>query len=79
MMLAKTCDLTPGDMFWIGGSTHLYTNHLEHIPTIESRWTRNNPRLILKTKRNRLEDYVIEDFEMVGYDPHPAISAQVAV
>jgi thymidylate synthase len=78
-MMAQQADLEVGDFVWTGGDCHLYSNHLEQVELQLSREERPLPRLIIKRKPDSLFDYRFEDFEVAGYDPHPAIKAPVAV
>ena len=78
-MMAQQAGLEVGDFIWTGGDCHLYSNHLEQVELQLSRETRKLPRLEIKRKPDSLFDYRFEDFEVVGYDPHPAIKAPVAV
>ncbi|MEL4203936.1 thymidylate synthase [Plesiomonas shigelloides] len=78
-MLAQQCDLEVGDFVWTGGDTHLYMNHMEQTELLLSREPRALPQLVIKRKPASIFDYQFEDFEIVGYDPHPAIKAPVAV
>ena len=78
-MMAQQAGLEVGDFVWTGGDCHLYSNHLEQVELQLSRETRKLPRLENKRRPDSLFDYRFEDFEVVGYDPHPAIKAPVAV
>jgi thymidylate synthase len=78
-MLAQQCDLEPGTFVWTGGDCHLYSNHLEQARLQLSREPRPLPRLTIHRKPDAIDAYVYEDFEILGYDPHPHIAAPVAV
>jgi thymidylate synthase len=78
-MVAQQCDLDVGDFVWVGGDCHLYLNHLEQVETQLARAPRPLPRLVIRRRPATLFDYAFEDFEFVGYEPHPAIKAAVAV
>ena len=78
-LVAQQCDLGVGDFVWTGGDCHLYVNHLEQVEIQLSREPRPLPRLIIGRRAPTLFDYRFEDFEIVGYEPHPAIKAPVAV
>ncbi len=78
-MVAQQTDLEPGDFIWTGGDCHLYLNHLEQARTQLSRDPYPPPRLIIKRKPDSLFGYEYEDFEISGYEHHPAIKAPVAV
>lgn len=79
MMIAQVTGLEPGEFVHTLGDAHLYLNHLEQAQLQLTRSPRPLPRMILNPERKRLEDFVYEDFTLVGYDPHPPIKAPVAV
>ena len=68
-----------GDFVWTGGDCHIYSNHLEQVQLQLSRQPRAYPQLKIKRRPDSIFDYKFEDFEIIGYDPHPHIKAQVAV
>ena len=78
-MIAQVCDLKPGDFVHTFGDLHLYSNHLEQADLQLSRTPRPLPQLKLNPAVKNIHDFKFEDFELVGYDPHPAIKAPVAV
>ena len=78
-MLAQQSDLEPGELIWMGADVHLYVNHGDLVETMLSRTPRAFPALTLARRPESLFDYRFEDFDVAGYDPHPAISAPVAV
>jgi len=78
-MLAQQCDLAPGDFIWTGGDCHLYLNHLEQARLQLSREPFPLPTLHLRRRPPTLFDYEFDDFEIAGYQHHPAIKAPVAV
>lgn len=78
-MIAQQCNLEVGDFVWTGGDTHLYSNHLDQTKLQLSREPRSLPKLLIKRKPPTIFDYEFEDFEIVDYDPYPAIKAPVAV
>jgi len=78
-MIAQQCDLAPGDFIWTGGDCHLYLNHLEQARLQLSREPFPLPVLQLRRRPPTLFDYEFDDFEITGYQHHPAIKAPVAV
>jgi thymidylate synthase len=78
-LIAQQCDLDVGDFVWTGGDCHLYLNHLEQVETQLARTPMPPPQLLITRKPPSVFEYEFEDFEIVGYAPHPAIKAQVAV
>jgi thymidylate synthase len=79
MMMAQVCDLGLGDFIWTGGDTHLYSNHMEQVETQLARSPRPLPTMHINPAKKDIFDFVIEDFTLEGYDPHPGIKAPVAV
>lgn len=78
-MVAQQVDMVPGDFIWTGGDCHIYSNHTEQVGIQLSRDTRSLPTLKINRKPESIFDYKYEDFEIVGYDPHPSIKAPIAV
>ena len=78
-MVAQQCDLQVGDFVWTGGDCHLYSNHAEQVDLQLSREARPAPTLHIKRRPASIFDYEFGDFEVRGYEPHPAIKAPVAV
>ncbi len=78
-MMAQQCNLEVGDFVWTGGDCHLYSNHLEQVDLQLSRDFYPLPKLKILRKPDSIFDYEFEDFEIVGYESHPAIKAPVAV
>jgi thymidylate synthase len=78
-MVAQQCDLEVGEFVWTGGDCHLYLNHLEQVETQLAREPYPLPRLAIRRRPPTLFDYAYDDFEIVGYQHHPAIRAPVAV
>lgn len=78
-MIAQQCDLDVGEFIWTGGDCHIYNNHFEQVQMQLKREARPLPQLQIKRCPASLFDYEFDDFHVHGYDPHPAISAKVAV
>ena len=78
-MMAQQCNLEVGDFVWTGGDCHLYSNHLEQVDLQLSRDFFPLPKLKILRKPDSIFDYEFEDFEIAGYESHPAIKAPVAV
>jgi thymidylate synthase len=78
-MVAQQCDLDVGDFIWTGGDCHIYSNHAEQVALQLSRAPMPYPTLNIKRRPASIFDYQYEDFEILGYESHPAIKAPVAV
>ncbi|MEY4736724.1 MAG: hypothetical protein RL302_1043, partial [Pseudomonadota bacterium] len=78
-MVAQQCDLEVGDFIWTGGDCHIYSNHHEQVALQLSRAPMAYPTLHIKRRPESIFDYQFEDFEVLGYECHPAIKAPVAV
>jgi thymidylate synthase len=79
MMVAQVCGLKPGVFVHTFGDLHLYRNHLEQVQQQLSREPRELPRMELNPDVTNIHDFRFEDFKLVGYNPHPAIKAPIAV
>ena len=78
-LVAQQCDLEPGEIVHSFGDLHLYRNHIAQAKLQLTREPRNLPQLRIKRRPDSILDYQFEDFEIAGYDPHPPISAPIAV
>jgi thymidylate synthase len=78
-MIAKECGLGVGDFVHTIGDAHIYLNHLEQIDMQLGREMRELPTLRLNAEVGSIFDYEVNDIELAGYNPHPAIKAPVAV
>jgi thymidylate synthase len=78
-MVAQVCDLGVGDFIHTLGDAHLYLNHIEQARLQLEREPRPLPTLGLDPSRRSLDEFEIEDVQVLGYDPHPVIKAPIAV
>ena len=79
LMVAQVCGLKPGEFVHTFGDLHLYSNHVEQAKLQLSREPRPLPQMKLNPAVKNIHDFKFEDFELTGYDPHPAIKAPIAV
>jgi len=78
-MMAQVTGFEPGEFVHTFGDAHLYLTHLDQADQQLKRLPRSLPRMEINPELRSLFDFAYEDFKLVGYDPHPAISAKVAV
>jgi thymidylate synthase len=79
MMIAQVCKLQPKEFIHTFGDAHIYKNHIEQVKTQLARDIRPCPKMRLNPARTSLFDFVYDDFTLEGYDPHPTISAPIAI
>lgn len=79
MMMAQVCGLKPGELIISFGDLHIYKNHISQVKTQLAREPRALPKMLINDTVDSIDDFRYEDFKLVGYDPHPAIKADVAV
>lgn len=79
MMMAQVCGYEPGEFIHTLGDAHLYSNHLDQARLQLSREPRALPTMKINPEVKDIFSFKFEDFELLNYDPHPAIKAEVAV
>ncbi|WP_420414524.1 thymidylate synthase [Roseibium sp.] len=79
MMIAQVTSLKPGDFVHTLGDAHLYANHFDQAREQLTRTPRALPQMKMNPAVTDLFAFKYEDFELTGYDPHPHISAPIAV
>ena len=79
MMVAQVCGLAPGEFIHTLGDAHLYLNHLEQVKLQLSREILPPPTMAINPSVKSIFDFKYEDFQLIGYNAHPAIKAEVAV
>ncbi|MEM5473532.1 thymidylate synthase [Hoeflea sp. AS60] len=79
MMVAQVTGLKPGHFVHTLGDAHIYKNHFDQAHLQLSRDSRALPVMQINPDITDLFAFTYEDFKLEGYDPHPAISAPIAV
>ena len=78
-MVAQVSGLEVGDFVHTFGDAHLYLNHLDQAGQLLAREPRDLPELRLDQSVTSIDDFTIDSVDVIGYDPHPAIKAPIAV
>lgn len=78
-MIAQVCDLGAGEFVHTFGDAHVYLNHVDQVTEQVRRDPRPLPSLRLNPEIRSIDAFTYDDIELVGYDPHPAIAAPIAV
>lgn len=78
-MIAQVCNLQVGDFVHTFGDVHIYSNHMEQAQLQLTRDFRALPKLQLNPLVKNLFEFTYEDIQILNYDPHPHIKAEVAV
>jgi len=80
-IIAMKCDMKPGKLIYTGGDVHVYKNHIKDLLGQLDREIRPEPHIIVDSsiKNKKIEDININDFDLVGYFPHPHVKLLMAV
>jgi thymidylate synthase len=79
LMIAQVCGLRAGEFIHTFGDLHLYENHLEHARLQLTREPRPWPQMRLNPAVTQIDAFEYADFELIDYQPHPAIKAPIAI
>jgi thymidylate synthase len=77
-MIAHVTGLEVGEFVHTIGDAHIYTNHIEQVKTQLQREPRPLPTLNIKRQVSDIDGFTFDDFEIIGYDPHPKLTGKVA-
>lgn len=78
-LIANECGLEVGEFVHTFGDVHIYSNHMDQIQEQLTRDVKDMPQLKINNLEKSIYDFDVDDFEIIGYDPHPSIKAPVAV
>jgi dihydrofolate reductase/thymidylate synthase len=78
-MIAHVTGRKPGDFVHTIGDAHVYLNHVDALKEQLERPPRAFPKLKINSEKKNIDDFVFDDFEVIGYEPHKAISMKMAV
>ncbi len=79
MMVAQVCNLKPGEFIHTLGDAHIYNSHFDQVKLQLSREPRPLPQMEINPRIDSIFQFDYSHFSLVGYDPHPAIKAPIAV
>ncbi|PIP87476.1 thymidylate synthase [Candidatus Campbellbacteria bacterium CG22_combo_CG10-13_8_21_14_all_36_13] len=79
MMLAQVCGYEPGEFVHTFGDSHIYGNHYDQVNEQIAREPKPFPVMKLNPEIKEIDDFRYDDFELVGYDPHPPIKGEITV
>ncbi len=79
LMIAQVCGLKPGDFIYSQGDLHIYHNHFDAVKEQLSRTPRLAPSIYIDPSIKNIDDFKMDSFEMIAYDPLPAIKGNMAV
>lgn len=79
MMFAQVCNLELGEFIHTFGDLHIYKNHFEQVNLQLSREPKELPNIKINPLVKNIFEFKYEDFELIGYDPHPGIKAPIAI
>jgi len=78
-LIAKHCDLIPHEFVHNLGNAHIYKEHVEPVLKQLENTPFDFPEMNIKTKRERIEDYTLDDFEIINYKSHGNIAMVMRV
>jgi dihydrofolate reductase/thymidylate synthase len=78
-LIAHVTGRNTGDFIHTIGDAHVYLNHVDALREQIQRSPRPFPKLVINPEKKNIDHFVLEDFEVVGYDPHKSIKMKMAV
>lgn len=78
-MIAQVCGYTVGEFIHSMADCHIYHNHFDAVKEQLTRTPKSSPFLYIDPTIKKIDDFTMDSFEIMGYDPHPAIKMPMAV
>ena len=78
-MIAQVCGLDVGELVVTFGDAHIYSNHFKQVEEILARTPLALPKLKLNSTINDITKFTMDDIELIGYESHAPITAEMAV
>ena len=78
-MIAQVCDLQVGEFIHTLGDSHIYENHIDAVKEQLDREPKKYSKIKINKDVKSIDDFTMDDFELINYDPHPTIKAEMAV
>ena len=78
-MFAQVCKLDVGEFIHTFGDVHIYSNHLDQVEIQLKRKPKKLPRIKINPDIDDVFNFTFDDFELIDYNPHPAIKAVVSI
>jgi thymidylate synthase len=78
-MVAQVTNLTTGEFVHTLGDAHIYSNHIEQVKEQLGRKPLPLPQLKLNPEIKNIDDFKMEDIQLLNYQHHPPIKAEMAV
>lgn len=79
LMVAQVTGFQAAELIMSIGDAHVYKNHKQQVLEQLKRKPRKLPMMKINPDIKDIDDFTVDDFELVGYDPHPKISAPLVI
>lgn len=78
-MVAQICGLGLGELVWVGGDVHIYSNQLDTVKEQLSREPLTLPKLWLNPEVKEINDFTMDDIKLVDYEHHAQLKYEFTV
>lgn len=77
-MIAQICDLKATEFIHMIGDAHIYLNHIRPLQSqLKRKPSETFPIVNINKNKKSIDDFTFEDFELIGYTPHPPIEMKM--